>query len=993
MTDKTHKSRVAYQVAWFIAIIAVAAMAGMVVVWRAPGVDRYVRDRLMQARGALPPPDEIVIVAIDEASIARFGRFPWPRALMAQALDRIAAGRPKAIAVDVLYSEPTTNEDDRALAESVARAGNVVLAAQLIESPEAGARRITWLRPLPDLERAAAAIGHVNVLTESDGAARELPLRELDDRAVTFWAMALQTMRVGGGVAESAIHELPRGVGFGGRMILTESQRAAATFSARDAQSQAEIVQSERMAIDFIGPTGSFAPKTYSFAEVLDGRISPEVFRGKLALIGATAATLGEQIASPFVHQETADGRQHGALMPGVEVLANAVTTILRARYYRATPDWLAMLCAALAAAATLLLLAMAQGRFETAKQLLALAGLIVVILALSWAAFVWWLIAPPLVPALIAAVTAAPLGLLRRSLATSAELDARIADYERAEDRLTPSLNEAAPTGEFPFAPAALIAGIAEADAAAIFVRVDSPTNHYRLAAAHGAPMAAPLAKSGSARGTLPLAPRLSIMEAVASNDDAADYFSFAAGRRSETLRRALVIALGDAGDPVGALVLAHPFEREPESRRLRLCVEIAASYVTALSLARQETGGADSRRPLAGKLRSLWPRGIEWKARMLGALNRRLLARTLFVDRALRSVEDGLIVADVTGRITFVNPRAAAMFGLRERALIGSDLFERLREAEPGTIRLDDAEMKRAKGERLEMLTRLLVERQPQEREITLGKAPARHYTLRLSAVCAGENGAGAALGIVASLADITRQRELQQMKNDVMALVTHELRTPLTAIQGISELLAEYDVDDEQRRGLNRTINAEAKRLVHLVNDYLDLARLESDARPLYPAPVRAAALVERALALLDPIAARQSIRLVRRFAPNLPALLADAELVSRAVNNLVANAIKFSPEKSEVIIEARADGDDVLIEVADCGPGIPPESRERIFEKFYRVPRLADADAPGTGLGLTFVREVAERHGGSVTVESELDVGSTFILRLPVNPQMS
>ncbi|MGE0129239.1 MAG: CHASE2 domain-containing protein [Blastocatellales bacterium] len=997
MTDESHKSRGAYQARnaiWFIAIIAVAALAGMIVVWRAPGIDRYVRDRLMQARGAQPPPDEIVIVAIDEASIAQLGRFPWPRALMARMLDRLAVGRPKAIALDVLYSEPTSPEDDRALAESIARAGNVVLAAQLIEAPEAGARRVTWLRPLPDLERAAAAVGHVNVLTESDGAARELPLRELDDQAVTFRAMALQVVRVGDGVVESSVHELPKGIGFGERMIPTQARRSAKSFAPRDAQSQADTVSPDRMAIDFIGPTGSFAPRTVSFADVLAGRVSPEVFRGKLTLIGATAATLGEQIASPFVHQESADGRQHGVLMPGVEVLANAVTTILRARYYRETPDWLATLCAAVAAAATLFLLAMAQGRFEAAKQLLALAGLIVAILILSWAAFVWWLIVPSLVPALISVATAAPLGLLRRSLTTSAELDARIAEYGQAEDRLTPSLNQAALSGEFPFAPAALIAGIAEADAAAIFVRVDGAANHYRLAAAHGAPVAASLAGSGGDRGTLPLSLPSSVIEAMragSAGNDSSQYFSFAAGHRADALRRALALPLGSAGDPSGALVIAYPFEREPEPRRVQLCVEISASYVAALSLAVREADNDYSRAHLAGKLRRIWPRGVEWKARMLGALNRRLLARALFVDRALRSVEDGLIVADVTGRIAFANPRAAAMFGLRERALIGSDLFQRLREAEPGAIRVDEAETRRANSERLETLTQLLVERQPREREITLGKAPARHYTLRLSAVCEGENGGGAALGIVASLADITRQRDLQQMKNDVMALVTHELRTPLTAIQGISELLAEYDVDDEQRRSLNRTINAEAKRLVHLVNDYLDLARLEADALPLRLTPVRAATMVERALVLLDPIAAQRGIRLVRRLAPNLPALMADADLVARAVNNLIANAIKFSPEKSEVIIEARADADFVLIEVVDRGPGIPSESRERIFEKFYRVPRLADADAPGTGLGLAFVREVAERHGGSVSVESETGVGSTFVLRLPVNSQ--
>ncbi|MBO0720455.1 MAG: CHASE2 domain-containing protein, partial [Blastocatellia bacterium] len=128
------KSRRAPQIAWTIAIIVVSALAGMVLAWRAPGFDLYVRDRLMRTRGRMAPPDDIVIIAIDEASIARFGRFPWPRALMANALDRVAATQPKAIALDVLYSEPTSanNDGDQRLAAAIARAGNVIAAAQLI---------------------------------------------------------------------------------------------------------------------------------------------------------------------------------------------------------------------------------------------------------------------------------------------------------------------------------------------------------------------------------------------------------------------------------------------------------------------------------------------------------------------------------------------------------------------------------------------------------------------------------------------------------------------------------------------------------------------------------------------------------------------------------------------------------------------------------------------------------------------------------------------
>src|SRR5262245_61106101 len=111
--------------AWVIAIIVISMTAAIVVTWRAPGLSLYARDALMRARGVTPPAPEIVIVAIDETSVKRFGRFPWPRALMAQALDKIAAAQPKAMAINVLFSDPTVEADDAALAGAIKRAGNV----------------------------------------------------------------------------------------------------------------------------------------------------------------------------------------------------------------------------------------------------------------------------------------------------------------------------------------------------------------------------------------------------------------------------------------------------------------------------------------------------------------------------------------------------------------------------------------------------------------------------------------------------------------------------------------------------------------------------------------------------------------------------------------------------------------------------------------------------------------------------------------------------
>ena len=142
------------------------------------------------------------------------------------------------------------------------------------------------------------------------------------------------------------------------------------------------------------------------------------------------------------------------------------------------------------------------------------------------------------------------------------------------------------------------------------------------------------------------------------------------------------------------------------------------------------------------------------------------------------------------------------------------------------------------------------------------------------------------------------------------------------------------------------------------------------------------------MERILLLLDPMAARHDIRLVRNFAQALPPLLADPDLLSRAVENLVSNAIKYSTAGTAVTASADSDASAVWIDVADQGYGISPHDLTRIFEKFYRVPRVEDAGVPGTGLGLALVREIAELHGGSVTVKSAVGTGSTFSLKIPV-----
>ena len=896
------------------AIVILSALLGALVSWRMPGMDQYMRDRMIRARGALPPPNDIAIVAIDEQSIARFGRFPWPRALSARAIDAIAAAQPKAIALDVLYADSTLEPDDSSLPRSIHQAGNVIAAALLISTtPAAGAAN--WLMPLPAIEHAAAAIGHVNVSTGSDGIARQILIKMADDQGHTIRAMAVEAIRIADGISEQAITETSREVLLGSHVIPVEADAASAVVEVRGGATQA--IPAARMTIDYIGPPGSY--KTYAFADILDGRIPAAQLRNKYVLIGATAASLGDRLASPFIHTASPGPNQHGSLMPGVEVLANTINTILRSRYYSEIPGWLAFLCGALVAALTLFALSAAQGRYEGIKQIGALAVVIAAVLLGGYLSFTHLLVFPPLTLSLVSFASASLLGELRRSFVASTQLDRAIEDIKRAESSLSAmNLGSAAES----------IAKLANADGVAIYTSQSG--GRMRLVAAHGMP----ILQKGDSGFQLP----------------------------PSSVQRLLPIPIERPNATV-TLVIALPASRSPSLEIQRLCAAIAVSAA--------ETWADEDQLS-----RWWWPRGLTWKAQSLHYLNSQILDRAKFVDLALRSVEDILLIAGVDGRITFANPRAVAVLDSSEQSLRGRDLLDVLAEAEQST-----PESHR------ESLVRLVVDRAKIEREIIIPAVHPRHFMLRMAAVRSGEDGPGSVLGIVASLSDITRQHELQQTKNDVMALVSHEMRTPLTAIQGMSELLAQFDFDRERAREMSVAIHDEAKRLTRMISQYLDITRLEAGATVLRRSPVRVEALVERTLLMLDPLAAERGIRLTRNLGFAASPVLADADLLSSAVSNLVSNAIKYSPRNTEVVISAKNTANGVSIEVADQGYGIPEDSLHRVFEKFYRVPRVEDVDVPGTGLGLALVREIAELHGGSVAVRSSVGSGSIFTLWVP------
>src|SRR3982075_2615581 len=405
---------------WVAGLLLVSASFGMFVTWRVPGLELYAKSWLVRARGPLPLPDDIAIVAIDEASLARFGRYPWHRSLTAHMLDQLAVARPRAIALDVLFSEATNNPDDSALASAIAKAGNVVTAAQLSRA-ESGP--VVWLRPLASIEKAAAGVGHVQVSTEVDGVASSFLVRQADDQGQAEWAMALETIRVGEGANNQSIQELPGAVSIGGRIFPVRSETRTIEIETGRPRSTQRL-RASWIPIEYVGPAGSFAPYTFSFRDVLDGKVPSSAFRGKYVIVGATAAALGDRFISPFVHMEGPNGQQYGEFVPGAEILANSLNTLLRGRSYSETPDWLAVACAALVALLTLGGLTISQGKQEVLKQVAMVILLGALILGLSYFAFTRWLIFPPIVACSVSFVVVIPLVLLHRSLMASRELD-----------------------------------------------------------------------------------------------------------------------------------------------------------------------------------------------------------------------------------------------------------------------------------------------------------------------------------------------------------------------------------------------------------------------------------------------------------------------------------------------------------------------------------------------------------------------------------------
>jgi two-component system phosphate regulon sensor histidine kinase PhoR len=236
---------------------------------------------------------------------------------------------------------------------------------------------------------------------------------------------------------------------------------------------------------------------------------------------------------------------------------------------------------------------------------------------------------------------------------------------------------------------------------------------------------------------------------------------------------------------------------------------------------------------------------------------------------------------------------------------------------------------------------------------------------------------------------LQDITGLKELDRMKSDFVAMVSHELRSPVASIQQQLSVMLEGlsgDLTQRQLRMIKRA-KERARGLLDLINDLLDISKIEAGMVVQYKEPLQLDDLLEKVHGLMLPEAEAKRLKLKLNIEPPLQLVKGDRNNLEGVFTNLVNNAIKYTPEEGEVTIRVKGEGENVRVEVSDTGIGISKEDLPRIFDRFYRVKSEKTRQIVGTGLGLSIVKHIVEAHLGTISVESEEGGGSTFTVVLP------
>jgi len=345
--------------------------------------------------------------------------------------------------------------------------------------------------------------------------------------------------------------------------------------------------------------------------------------------------------------------------------------------------------------------------------------------------------------------------------------------------------------------------------------------------------------------------------------------------------------------------------------------------------------------------------------------------------LGRIFDSTSDGIVLVGRGGEIQAVNRQAGDLLGFDAAAAMGGRLTDLL-----GGSRTSVANHERA----LRDLTALVEDPDPGG----LGDLELRR-TGRI-VHWAGQptkDAAGTTVGFTLTLRDVTQERQVSQMKTDFVSFVTHQLRTPLAGIKWMLELAAQTPRVPPEAESYVADARAAADRLIGLVNDLLDISRLESGKLTVKPQPTSLGALTRSVQDDLASLVREKGHRFSVTGGEQIPLVMVDPQLLRQVVMNLTSNAIKYTPTGGEISIRIGVESPGtVRWAITDTGIGIPKGSLGKLFEKFYRAENVHTVETEGTGLGLYLVRLIVEKFAGQVWCEAEEGRGSTFIFTLPI-----
>ena len=347
----------------------------------------------------------------------------------------------------------------------------------------------------------------------------------------------------------------------------------------------------------------------------------------------------------------------------------------------------------------------------------------------------------------------------------------------------------------------------------------------------------------------------------------------------------------------------------------------------------------------------------------------------RTLTEERNLSaailgSMVEGVAVVNSAERLLFANEGFVGILELDKPPESGSSLVEVVRQTE------------------LIEAVRNVLEGAPRvEAEIITGTLRQRFFAATVASVKATENS-----GAVVVLHDITDLRKLERVRRDFVANVSHEFKTPLTAIQGFAETLLSGAMDDPQNRvRFLQIILEHSRRLARLTDDLLELSKMDADRLDLEVDRLSVLQLVQSCVETAQRVATEKHLRVSVNLPSSVPDIVADRRRLAEVLQNLLDNAMQYTPSGGEIVVSVSSDRQEVTFTVSDTGIGIPQVDQPRIFERFYRVDVARSREVGGTGLGLSIAKHLVEAHGGRIWVESEVGHGSQFYFTVPVFQQ--